>query len=135
MQEALFFASAKLLEKRGIKPLVLYPFSLGHMYWLLLFACCQPQQNTVLFSVQKVWNGICCMPNMFIRGMLFLSSYFPLMLIISILLLPQQIALSIALFSVSFLAIVITGIYMLISRRTLAINQEKLIDFEKRDSD
>src|SRR5436190_261073 len=38
------------------------------------------------------------MPNIFIRGMLFLSSYFPLMLIISILLLGKQFGLSVALF-------------------------------------
>src|SRR5438045_9783296 len=80
-------------------------------------------------------NGICCMPNIFVRRMLFLSSYFPLMLIISILLLGKQFGLSVALFTVSFVGVVITGIYLVIARHTLAITREKLTDFEKRDSD
>jgi hypothetical protein len=75
------------------------------------------------------------MPNIFIRGMLFLSSYFPLILIISILLLPKQLVLAIILFTVSFIGVVITGLYLLIARRTLAVTQEKLTDFEKRDTD
>jgi hypothetical protein len=77
------------------------------------------------------------MPNVFIRSMLFLSSYFPLLIIFGILSLKKEnrLAWAIGLFIVSITSVVVMGGYLFVNQQMLAVSQDKLTDYKKRDVD
>ncbi len=73
------------------------------------------------------------MPRLFVRCMLFFSSYFPLMLIFSIFLWRTQRYWSIGLLTLGLLSLLITFLYMSRRQRKGGVSQAKITGVEKRD--
>jgi hypothetical protein len=76
-------------------------------------------------------------PTVFIRGMLFFCSYFPLTLIICILLFGKWPLWAIALFFgiVGIGSLLATWLYFSLMRRRAYVEQKKVIDFASRDAE
>ena len=75
------------------------------------------------------------MPTVFIRCVLFLSSYFPLMLIFGILIFAKQPIIAEILVAFGLSCVIGTWGYLRWSRRHLQGWNEKVIDFQQRDAD
>lgn len=73
------------------------------------------------------------MPRLFVRCMLFFSSYFPLLLIFSILLLRTQLYWAVGLLTLGIVSLLITFLYMSRRRHKGGISQAKITGVEKRD--
>lgn len=73
------------------------------------------------------------MPRLFVRCMLFFSSYFPLMLIFSILLWRTQFYWAVGLLMLGTVSLLITFLYMNRRRRKGGVSQARITGVEKRD--
>lgn len=73
------------------------------------------------------------MPRLFVRCMLFFSSYFPLMFIFSILLWRTQRSWAIGILTVGIVSLLITFLYMNRRNRKGGVSQAKITEVEKRD--
>ncbi len=75
------------------------------------------------------------MPTVFIRGILFISSYFPLTLILCVLLHNKHPYWSVGVFGVTVSFLILAWGYIRWSRNHMAVSHERLTDFQKRDSE
>ena len=75
------------------------------------------------------------MTNVFVRCMLFLSSYFPLTLIFGILILDKHIYWASGILAIGILSLAVMALYFRISTHTLTAFQDKVTDFQRRDGD
>ena len=75
------------------------------------------------------------MPSLIVRCLLFLSSYFPLLLIFGIFLLDQQLAWAIALFALGLLSLTMLVFYLSWHKKYGSRSQDTLVSFQRRDSD
>jgi hypothetical protein len=73
------------------------------------------------------------MPSLFVRGMLFFSSYFPLMLIFSILLWRVHFSWAVGILTLGMLSLLITYVYISRRRNTGGVSQAKITEVERRD--
>ena len=73
------------------------------------------------------------MPRLFVRCMLFFSSYFPLLLIFSILLWRTQLYWAVGLLTLGMVSLLITFLYMSRRKRKGGVSQAKITGVEKRD--
>lgn len=75
------------------------------------------------------------MPGLIVRCLLFLSSYFPLLLIFGIFLLDQRLAWAIALFLLGLFSLGTLALYLAWHKKHGARSQDTLVNFQRRDSD
>lgn len=75
------------------------------------------------------------MPSFFVRCLLFLSSYFPLVLIFGVFLLDQQPVWACALFALGLLSLAMLVCYLTWHKKHGARSQGTLVSFQRRDSD
>ncbi len=73
------------------------------------------------------------MPSLFVRCMLFFSSYVPLMLIFSILLWRSHLTWALGILTLGMLSLLITYLYIRRRRRKGGVSQAKITGVEKRD--
>ena len=75
------------------------------------------------------------MTNLFVRCMLFVSSYFPLMVIFSILLFYKNLPAAIVIFVVGLVSLVVLGGYFRQTASTKTLYVHKVTGLQKRDGD
>src|SRR5260370_41224658 len=75
------------------------------------------------------------MPSLFVRCMLFVSSYFPLALIFSIFLFDRQRFWAVIIFLVGLSGLVIILLYSLLIAPRRAVLHQKVVELQKRDGD
>ncbi len=75
------------------------------------------------------------MPTVFIRGILFISSYFPLMLIFGVLLHNKYPYWALAVLVVAVSSLILAWGYLRWCRNHLAVSHDRLTDYQKRDTE
>lgn len=73
------------------------------------------------------------MPSLFVRCMLFFSSYFPLILIFSILLWRSNLPYALSILALGLFSLLITLLFIGMRKRRGGISQAKVTEVEKRD--
>lgn len=75
------------------------------------------------------------MASFLVRCLLFLSSYFPLIVIFSVLMSGKHTTWAIGLLIVGLLSVAFIGVYLLLHRRIMPAVHEKVISYQKHDAD
>ncbi|TMC15723.1 MAG: hypothetical protein E6J34_21165, partial [Chloroflexi bacterium] len=73
------------------------------------------------------------MPSLFVRCMLFFSSYFPLMLIFSVLLWRQNFSWAIGILALGLVSLLVTFLYINRRKHRGGVSQARITAVEKRD--